>query len=208
MNSHKRMPEPLKIIWNRRWLILITTTAVMAATLWWANGLPKIYEASVVLGYTKDTAGPSQERLLANARENVNNRQTLEALIQIDAFKEQRTAGIGVDRLAENISQNTTITTEPRANGFAIRLRYRDRTPERAQSIAGALGQVIERSGFKVEQPSTLATEPIMPRRLRMTGMGIGAGILLGLVLAGIAEAASRLRNGKMESTTRPATTS
>jgi hypothetical protein len=41
-----------------------------------------------------------------------------------------------------------------------------------------------------------------------MTGMGIGAGILLGLVLAGIAEAASRLRNGKMESTTRPATTS
>jgi len=208
MNSHKGMPEPLKIVWKRRWLILITTTAVMAVTLWWTNGLPKIYEASVVLRYTKDNAGTSPEQLLANAREHLNNKQTLEALIQTDAFKEQRTAGIGVDRLAENINQNTNITTEPRANGSAIRLKYRDRTPERAQSIAGALGQVIERSGFKVEQASTLATTPIMPRRLRLMGLGIGVGILLGLALAGITEVASRLRNGKMESTTRPATTS
>ncbi|HSE15581.1 MAG TPA: Wzz/FepE/Etk N-terminal domain-containing protein [Pyrinomonadaceae bacterium] len=206
MNSHKGMAGPLKIIWNRRWVILITTTAVMAATLWWTNGLPQVYEASVVLGSTKDNGG-SQQQLLANAREHLNDRQTLEALIQSDAFRDQRTAGISGDRLAENIRQSTNISNEPRADGFAIRVKYRDRTPERAQLIAGALSQVIEKSyrgdgqgeGLRVEQPATLAAGPIMPRRLRLTGIGIGAGILAGLVLAGIAEIASRFRNSKID---------
>jgi capsular polysaccharide biosynthesis protein len=207
MNSQKGMAGPLKIIWNRRWLILTTTMAVMAATLWWANGLPQVYEASVVLGSTKDDAG-SQQQLLVNAREHLNDRQTLEALIQSDAFRDQRTAGISADRLAENIRQSTNISNEPRADGFAIRVKYRDRTPERAQLIAGALSQVIEKSyrgegqserALRVEQPATLAARPIMPRRLRLTGMGIGAGLLLGLALAGIAEVASRFRNGKTD---------
>ena len=207
MNSHKRMTGPLKIIWNRRWLILITTTAVLAATLWWTNGLPEVYESSVVLGSTTDDAG-SQQQLLAHARERLNDKQTLETLTQSDAFRDQRTAGISADRLAENIRQSTLITNEPRANGFAIRVKYRDRTPERAQLIAGALSQVIEKSyrgdgqskgAIRVEQPATLASGSIMPRRLRMTAMGIGAGLLLGLVLAGITELASRLRNSKID---------
>jgi len=207
MNSHKGMAGPLKIIWNRRWLILITTMAVMAATLWWTNGLPQIYEASVVLGSTTDDA-ESQNQLLAHAREHLNDKQTLEALIQSDVFRDQRTAGMSVDRLAENVRQSTSITNEPRADGFAIRVKYRDRTPERARLIAGALSQVIENSyrgdgqskgSIRVEQPATLASGSIMPRRLRMTGVGIGAGLLLGLALAGIAEVASRLRNSKTD---------
>src|SRR5262245_45153407 len=114
----------LKIIWNRRWLILTTTTAVMAATLWWTSGLPQLYEASVVLEYTKDDAGTSQQQLLESTREHLNNRQTLETLMQTDALKELRTAGVSVDQLAENIRQGTNITKEPRASGFAIRLKY------------------------------------------------------------------------------------
>lgn len=208
MESHKELVEPFKTIWKRRWLILTTTMAVMSATLWWANGLPRVFESSVTLVYTKaDVPATEQRQVLSQIDQQLWNKDVLQPLIQSDVFKEQRAAGVSADRLTQALKQNTSLITESRSEGFAIRLRYRDRTPERAQLIAGNLIQIIghlppiagkENTVFTVEQSITSGTTPVMPRRVILTEAAVAAGVFLGLMLAAIAELTSRLRNGRL----------
>lgn len=206
MKRRTYLAKPLKTIWKRRWLILTTTMAVLAGTLWWANGLPRVYESSVVLAYTKDDAS-AQQQLLANTRDKLLNKQALQPLIDSDLFHQQRASGATVDQIVESIKQNTRIVEESRANGLAIRLLYRDLTPERALSIAGGLSETVETlpltnehggGAFRVEQPRSSVTNTIGPRRTFLTEIGLAAGVLLGLAFAVIAEVASRFRTGKL----------
>ncbi len=199
----------LKTIWNRRWLILTTILAFETVTLWWVSGLPPVYESSVVLAHSRSSESDlssNRQETIKRVTEGLQQNGAVHELIQSDLFKEQRAAGASPDRLAENLLRNTSIIAEPKSDGFALRLRYRDRTPDRAQRIAGSLSEITqkianqqEQSGtLRIEQSASLATGPIMPRRLLLTEVGMGVGALLGLVFAAVAEWASKYRNGKL----------
>lgn len=199
----------LKTIWHRRWLILTTILAFETVTLWWVSGLPPVYESSVVLAHSQSgESDPSLNRqeTVKRVTEGLRQNGAVHELVQSDLFKEQRAAGTSPDRLRENLLRNTSIIAEPNSDGFALRLRYRDRTPDRAQRIAGSLSEITqkianqqEQSGtLRIEQSASLATGPIMPRRLLLTEVGMGVGALLGLVFAAVAEWASKYRNGKL----------
>jgi len=198
-----------KAIWSRRWLILTSMLTVVSGTLWWASGQPHVYESSVLLTYAvaKEAPGADTHELLTAVRERLWQKSIIDPLIEAD-FRQQKASGESDDKVVEYLRRSTNIASED-GSGIVIRLRYRDRTPERSKLIAGHLGSTVERlqfeseagqgaNGFTVTQPATLSPAPIMPRRLVLAELGIGIGVLLGLVLAGLAELASKFRDKKL----------
>lgn len=183
---------------RRRWLILTTTLTVITGTLFWARGLPTIYESSLTLAAnSKDgkTIPPGQ---LARVRQELWSKAVIYPVVESDLFKTQRASGASNDALVDQLQRSTNLTEHSHGSSAVIHFRYFDPSPERAQAIAAVLGQTIEMAEakntsegaivFRVEQPVKQAPGTINPRIHIITVFALGGGILFGLVLAGLSE--------------------
>ena len=184
--------------WRRRWLILTTTLTVVIGTLFWARGLPTIYESSLTLSvHSKDgnTIPPGQ---LARIRTELWSTQVIYPVVESDLFKTQRAAGLSNDALVDQLQGSINLTEQYHGSSAVIRLRYFDPRPERAQAIASLLGQTIEMAeakntaegvvAFRVDQPARQEPGTMRPRIHIVTMFALGGGILFGLVLAGLSQ--------------------
>ena len=180
--------------WRRRWLILTTTLTVIAGTLFWAQGLPTVYESSLTLAAnSKDgtTIPPGQ---LARLRQELRNKSVYYQVVKSDLFNDQRASGASNDVLVEQLQRSLGMTEHLHGTSAEIHLRYLDPKPERAQMVAAVLGQTIEEIdgkntsasaiGFRVERPATPAPNPIKPRLYIIAVFALGVGVLSGLILA------------------------
>ena len=96
--------------WRRRWLILTTTLTVIIGTLFWARGLPTIYEASLTLtANSKDgtTIPPGQ---LTRIREQLWSAAVIYPVVESNLFETQRTAGVSNDALVDHIQGSINLT--------------------------------------------------------------------------------------------------
>lgn len=191
--------------WRRRWLILTTTLTVTAGTLFWARSLPTVYESSLTLSATSKDGSTIPPGQLARLRQDLWSNAVIYPVVESDLFRTQRASGVRNDALVEQLQNSTDLTEHAHGSSAVIHLRYLDPRPERAQAIASALGQTIEKSeakntaagaiSFKVEQPAKPAPGTINPRMHVIAVLALARGLTFGLILAGLAALVGGWRN-------------
>lgn len=184
--------------WRRRWLILTTTLAVLIGTLFWARGLPSVYESSLTLSATSRDGSPIPPGQIARLTQDLWSKAIIYPVVESDVFSAQRASGVSHEALVEQLQNGTDLTEHSHGSSAVIHLRYLDPRPERAQAIAAVLGETIEKSEakntaagaivFKVEQPARPVPGTINPRMYVIAILALGRGIFFGLVLAGLSE--------------------
>lgn len=193
--------RPQRIIapfWRRRWLILTTTLTVTIGTLFWAQGLPTIYESSLTLTANSTDGNTIPPGQLARIRKELWSTAVIYPVVESNLFKTQRASGVSNDALVDQLQGSINLTEHSHGSSSVIHLRYFDPKPERAQAIASVLGEAIEKTNariagdgavaFRVDQPATQAPGTLKPRLHIITVFALGGGVLFGLVLAGFSE--------------------
>jgi len=190
--------------WSRRWLILTATLTVTIGTLFWARGLPKLYESSLTLAANSKDGNTIPPGQLARIRKELWNPAVIYPVVESNLFETQRAAGVNNDALVDKLQSNINLTEHSHGSSSVIHLRYFDAKPERAQAIASVLGQTIEMTeakntaagavAFRIDQPARPVAGTLDPRLHIIAVFALGSGILFGLVLAGVSELVSSLR--------------
>lgn len=201
--------------WRRRWLILTTTLTVTLGTLFWARGLPTIYESSLTLVANSKDGTTIQPGQLARIRNDLWSPAVIYPVVESNLFDTQRASGLSNDALVDRLQGSINLTEHSYGSSAVIRLRYFDPSPEKAQAIASMLGQTIEMieaknagegaAAFRVDQPAMQAPGTIRPRMQIITMFALGRGILLGLVLAGVSELVGGWRHRRQQELSSPA---
>jgi hypothetical protein len=135
---------------------------------------------------------------LARVRKELWSNAVLYPVVESDVFKDRRASGTRNEVLVEQLRRSMDLREHNHGTSAVIHLRYLDLTPERAEKVAGVLGEAIETAeaqntsegaiAFRVEQPASPASGPIKPRQFVVGVKALGGGVLLGLVLAGLSE--------------------
>ncbi len=143
--------EYVKIILQRKWLILLPAIAVATAVGWVVYRLPDVYE-SVTLIVVKPSNLPntvvptmtedSLTRQLRGISQVVTSRSSLQPLVErYDLYKTERLRGepmeVIVGRMRDDIKVEVNTSRNDITNGFNI--TYRGREPKTTQAVTAAL---------------------------------------------------------------------
>ncbi|HEU4507922.1 MAG TPA: GNVR domain-containing protein [Pyrinomonadaceae bacterium] len=147
----RKPSEYLKILRQRKWLIILPAIAIATAVAWVVYRLPDVYESttlivvrpstlpkSVVLTGNEDTLS----RQLASITQVVTSRSELEPLIvKYDLYRTERARGEAMEGVLDMMRKDIKVAPYTMRNdipnGFNISYRYRD--PKMAQAITGEL---------------------------------------------------------------------
>jgi succinoglycan biosynthesis transport protein ExoP len=141
--------EYAKIIWKRKWLIILPTIAVATAVGWVVSRLPNIYESSTLIVVKPATfsAGPTIgedniTRQLNSITHVVTSRSSLEPLVQrYGLYNAERANGLPMEVVINNIRQDIKVEVNTTRNditdGFNIKFRGRD--PRTTQAVTAEL---------------------------------------------------------------------
>lgn len=154
MSTEFRQRKPgeyLKIVWKRKWLIILPVIAVFSAVSYVVYRLPDVYE-SVTLIVVKPSTLPtsvvptgsedSLTRQLTSIAQVVASRSSLEPLVQkYDLYKAERLRGEPmetiIDTMRKDIHVEVNTSRNDITNGFNITFRYRD--PKTTQLVTSEL---------------------------------------------------------------------
>ena len=143
--------EYLKIIWQRKWLIVLPAIAVAVAVAWVVYRLPDVYESSTLIVVTPSTLPTSVvptvsedtiTRQLSGIAQVVTSRSSLEPLIEkYQLYRLERDRGEPmeaiIDKMRKDINVEVNTSRNEITNGFNIAYRYRD--PRTTQAVTAAL---------------------------------------------------------------------
>ena len=143
--------EYLKIIWERKWLIVLPAIAVAVAVAWVVYRLPDVYESSTLIVVTPSTLPTSVvptisedtiTRQLSGIAQVVTSRSSLEPLIEkYQLYRLERDRGEPmeaiIDKMRKDINVEVNTSRNEITNGFNIAYRYRD--PKTTQAVTAAL---------------------------------------------------------------------
>lgn len=143
--------EYARIIWKRKWLILLPTIAIASAITWVVLRLPNIYESSTLI-VVKPSAIPdavvpaaSEETLTRQINaisQYVTSRSSLQPLIEkYRLYEAERARGEAMeaihDLMRKDINVELNTTRNDITNGFNI--SYRGRDPRTTQLVTSEL---------------------------------------------------------------------
>ena len=152
VNFRQRTPgEYARIVWRRKWLILLPTLAIASAIAWVVMRLPDIYESStliVVKPSTIPTAvvpAMSEDMLtrqLTTISQVVTSRSSLQPLVEkFRLYEAERASGEAmesvIDRMRKDIKVELNTSRNDITNGFNI--TYRGRDPRTTQVVTAEL---------------------------------------------------------------------
>jgi polysaccharide chain length determinant protein (PEP-CTERM system associated) len=143
--------EYARIIWKRKWLIILPAIAIASAITWVVLRLPNVYESSTLIVVTPssipEAVVPSQSedaltRQLASINQVVTSRSSLQPLVEkFRLYEVERLRGEPmesiIERMRRDIKVEPNTTRNDITNGFI--LTYRGRDPRTTQSVAGEL---------------------------------------------------------------------
>jgi polysaccharide biosynthesis transport protein len=143
--------EYARIIWKRKWLIILPAIAIASAITWVVLRLPNIYESSTLIVVTPssfpEAVIPTQSedaltRQLASISQVVTSRSSLQPLVEkFRLYEVERMRGEPmesiIDRMRRDIKVEPNTTRNDITNGF--NLTYRGRDPRLTQAVTAEL---------------------------------------------------------------------
>src|SRR5215213_268511 len=180
---------------RRLWVIALMTAVFTGAAVAFSLAQTPMYEASVEIlvgqeqgaGSTPGSLGgdvQGLEQLTATMAKGVNSRPIAEEVIQ------QLNLQVTPEEFLEkHLSVRQVIQTQ------FIEVNYRDSSPERAQQVANAIGDVFSEQVSQVSPSASAITatvwtravvpdEPVSPKPVRTGMLALVLGLMLGLGLA------------------------
>jgi polysaccharide chain length determinant protein (PEP-CTERM system associated) len=158
VDFRQRTPGELaRMVWRRKWLIVLPTLAVAVAVAYVVWRLPNVYEsttlltvrpASISAGIVTQLSDSDLTLRINNIGQEVTSRSSLEPLIQrFDLYRRERARGASMDELVERMrTRDLTIrlnTSREVTNGFFLSFRAED--PRDTQRVTEALaGKYVE----------------------------------------------------------------
>jgi polysaccharide biosynthesis transport protein len=147
----RTLGEYARIIWKRKWLILLPTIAIASAITWVVLRLPDVYESSTLIivkpSTIPDAVVPSMSedtltRQLTSISQIVTSRSSLQPLVEkYRLYEVERMRGEPmenvIDRMRKDIRVELNTTRNDITNGFNI--TYRGRDPRTTQVVTGEL---------------------------------------------------------------------
>jgi succinoglycan biosynthesis transport protein ExoP len=143
--------EYARIIWKRKWLIVLPMIAIATAIAWVVLRLPDVYESSTLIvvkpSTIPDAVVPTQSedtltRQLASIGQFVTSRSSLQPLVEkyrlyeVERMRGEPMESI-VDRMRKDIKVEINTTRNEITNGF--NLSYRGRDPKTTQAVTSEL---------------------------------------------------------------------
>lgn len=143
--------EYARIIWKRKWLILLPMIAIASAVTWVVLRLPDVYESSTLIVVTPatipstivpTTSEDTLTRQLTAISQTVTSRSSLQPLVEkYRLYEAERMRGEPmesvIDQVRKDIKVEINTTRNDITNGFNI--TYRGRDPRTTQSVAAEL---------------------------------------------------------------------
>lgn len=148
---NRKPSEYAKILWKRKWLIVLPTIAVATAVGWVVYRLPDVYESSTLIVVRPSTLPQSAvptmgedtiTRQLSSIAQVVTSRSSLEPLVEkYDLYRPERMRGepmeVIVDKIRRDINVEVNTSRNDITNGFNI--SFRGRNPKTTQAVTAEL---------------------------------------------------------------------
>ena len=180
VDFRQRKPAELaRMVWRRKWLILLPTAAVAVAVAYVVWRLPNVYESTTLLTVRPASIATSAVAQLSdsdltlrinNITQEVTSRSSLEPLIQrYNLYARERARGASIDELVERmrtrdlrITLNTT--RNDITNGFL--LSFRGEEPRSTQAVTEALARKYVDSQTEAASGEARLTEEFFTQRV------------------------------------------
>ena len=147
----RTLGEYARIVWKRKWLILLPTVAIATAIAWVVLRLPDVYESSTLIVVKPSTIPevvvPTMSedmltRQLTSISQVVTSRSSLQPLVEkYRLYEAERASGEPmesvIDRMRKDIKVELNTTRNDITNGFNI--TYRGRDPRVTQAVTAEL---------------------------------------------------------------------
>ena len=180
----------LRAIWRRLWVVVLVATVLVAGAVGFSLTQTPVYEGSIKIligqkrGITEtrnDVMGLQQ--LTLTMAEGVSTRPVTEAVIR------QQNLRITPENFLANLSVQQVGTTQ------FIEVVYKDSSPERAQQVANAIGEVFSQQVSEVSSSANAISatvweravtpdEPVSPDPVRNGLLALVLALMLGVGLA------------------------
>ncbi|HET6646707.1 MAG TPA: GNVR domain-containing protein [Pyrinomonadaceae bacterium] len=148
---NRKPSEYAKILWKRKWLIVLPAIAVATAVAWVVYRLPDVYESSTLIVVRPSTLPQSAvptmgedtiTRQLSGIAQVVTSRSSLEPLVEkYDLYKPERMRGepmeVIIDKIRRDINVEVNTSRNDITNGFNI--SFRGRNPKTTQAVTAEL---------------------------------------------------------------------
>jgi polysaccharide biosynthesis transport protein len=148
---HRKPSEYAKVVWKRKFLIILPAIAVSAAVAWVVYRLPNVYESSTLI-VVKPSTLPSATvptmgedtitRQLSSIAQVVTSRSSLEPLVaKYGIYQTERLRGEPMESIIEKVRKDIKVEINTSrndiTNGFNI--IYRGREPKATQLVTSEL---------------------------------------------------------------------
>jgi polysaccharide chain length determinant protein (PEP-CTERM system associated) len=140
----------LKILWHRRWLLIVPMAAASIGAYTVARRLPSIYSSETVIqvvpqripeSYVRSTVTTRIEDRLGGIRQIILSRSRLERIIlDFDLYQDERKVMVIEDVVALMRNRDVDVRVE---RGDAFRVSYVNLDPRLAQKVAEKLGSLF-----------------------------------------------------------------
>jgi succinoglycan biosynthesis transport protein ExoP len=170
--------EYARIIWKRKWLIVLPMIAIATAITWVVLRLPDVYESSTLIvvkpSTIPDAVVPTQSedmltRQLASIGQFVTSRSSLQPLVEkYRLYEAERLRGEPmesiIDRMRKDIKVEVNTTRNEITNGF--NLSYRGRDPKTTQAVTSELASKYVNAQTENSTKSSISTKDFFEQQL------------------------------------------
>src|SRR5215207_630915 len=180
VDFRQRTPAELaRIVWRRKWLIVLPTAAVAVAVAYVVWRLPNVYEsttlltvrpASITASVVPQLSDSDLTLRINNITQEVTSRSTLQPLIErFNLYAVERSRGASMDALVEQMRTRDlkiTLNTSRNdiTNGFYLSFRSQD--PRDAQHVTEALAAKYVESQRNASRDETTLTKEFFTERV------------------------------------------
>ncbi|MGH8638676.1 MAG: GumC family protein, partial [Burkholderiales bacterium] len=142
--------EVLRILWHRKWLVIVPLAVASISTYAVARSLPETYRSETLIQvmpqripetYVRSTVTSRLEDRLGGIQQIILSRSRLERIIQdFDLYPEERKVMVMEEIVARMRTRDVTVRVE---RGDAFRVTYTTGDPRLAQKVTEKLGSLF-----------------------------------------------------------------
>lgn len=175
----RTLGEYARIVWKRKWLIILPTIAIATAVTWVVLRLPDIYESHTLIVVKPSTISPSiipavsedtMTRQLMSIQQIVTSRSSLQPLVEkYKLYEAERKSGETMDSVIEQMQKDIKVEVNTSrndiTNGFNI--SYRGRDPHSTQAVTRELASKYIDAQAEAATSNGLSTKDFFAKQLQ-----------------------------------------